>query len=168
MAAGLCEWLPIPDVAALGQSPPKLGQRDLGEHLTRGFTSSFPVTLNMMERPKGVHTVVGGDTEKEVPCHPSPPHTPRRILEASANESRPLQTPPGAPPGPHGDTTYTAEAGRQKERCRNRGRADNIPRDLWRQWDQAGGTRDPIPCSIHRQGLILEQGEPSTPQQHPP
>lgn len=39
---------PRPQPVAVG---PRRGQ------LTRGFTSSFPVTVNMVERPNGVHTV---------------------------------------------------------------------------------------------------------------
>lgn len=136
--------------AALGAVTPKAGAEGLwGGCLTRGFTRSFPVTVNMMERPKGVHTVVGGEAEQEVPLHPALPHTPRRILEASAMNHGPSSPPlHGAPPGPHGDTTYTAEAGRQKARCRSRGRADNIPKDLRRQWDQASCTRDPLFHSV--------------------
>lgn len=38
-----------------------------GGHLTRGFTSSFPVTVNMVERPKGVHTAAGGEAKQGVP-----------------------------------------------------------------------------------------------------
>lgn len=99
------------------------------------------MTVNMMERPKGVHTVGGGEAEQEVPHHPTPLQ-PQKDPGGFSHKPWPLQTP--FPPGSHGDTTHTAEAGRRKARCRSRGRADNIPRDLQRQQDQASGTRDPL------------------------
>lgn len=75
---GGSEWHPLPgtgDQAALGTvKPPGWG------HLTWGFTSSFPVTVNMVERPKGVHTAAGGEAEQGVPQRPTPPCAPTRVL----------------------------------------------------------------------------------------
>lgn len=34
------------------------------------------MTVNMVERPKGVHTAVGGKAEQGVSWYSSPPHTP--------------------------------------------------------------------------------------------
>lgn len=42
---------------AQGHQDPRRGLMGGGWHLTRGFTNSFPVTVNMVERPNGVHTV---------------------------------------------------------------------------------------------------------------
>lgn len=81
-----------------GQQAPRLGQQDQGEHLTRGFTSSFPVTVNMVERPKGVHTAVGGEAKQGVSQHPTQPRTPRRVLDRDWGLSPapcPFQTLPG-------------------------------------------------------------------------
>lgn len=38
------------------------------QHLTQGFTSSCPVTVNMVERPKGVHTAGRGEDERGDPA----------------------------------------------------------------------------------------------------
>lgn len=115
------------------------------------------MTPNMMERPKGVHT--GREERLNRRC----PH-PREDPGGFNHEPRPLQTPfSQSTTGISGDTTYAAEEGPQKARCRSRGRADNIPRDLQRQQDRAGGTGDPLLLSVP--GWDPGAG---TAQQHPP
>lgn len=182
----------VGDQAALGTAPPRLGQ----QHLTRGFTSSFPVTVNMVERPKGVHTVGGGEADRGVPQHPAPPHAPRRVLNgdgASAlhhNSSRPRRRWQGAasaPAGHPGGTcsqrrtglrgqgatgggprTHAAAAAPRRARCRSRGRAGSIPRGLRRHRGQAGGTGHPSSPSAPQPGPCQSQESPSTPWKHPP
>jgi len=148
---------------------PRLGQWDRGRPLTWGFTSSFPVTANMVERPKGVQTAAGGEAEQGVPQHPTPPCAPRRVLGRDWGLS------PTAQAGPRGWGTSgnVPRLTQQQQHAEERDAGVEVGQVELPEVCGGGRVRPVAPStpSLQHQGLILPRWSRdgrSAPWQHPP
>lgn len=79
------EWLLGCVNGSPGDSHPQIwGQRDCGVMPYPGFHQQLPSDSEHGGEAKGGAHCVGGEAEQEVSHHPTPSHSLRRILEASA------------------------------------------------------------------------------------